>query len=834
MGSEFSYQILNEDEVSNLKQVVLDSYRALAREYYDKYCSKYGIEKENKGLLKSFWYVVYFSNAYGEDAEQNLQFVVDECQTPAAARVFAYRLMRKNEDTIRILRRCEQLGVEKRKQSLLSPSNLFEKNDRVFIEIPPANSRALQCQNLVDWFNSYLPQDEDKFQLRQIPQVISEKSANGVKIERNVFDYRLITGKQEKKVGKFLTSIASDLKKMIEVLEENPSLKDAFLKFLNSQTKFDKKAFFEFKAKMKCKNLYLSDSVVFYQLKSIAHQDNFVMNERLVSLDKSFLGELKTIMLRYEREAGILQEIETKKLSENESKAVADMIILSIRPMDIARKSTFTSWTSCNDVNGRFGSDYALKYIPDEISAYSIVAYGVNKKNPSKPLCRCLINPYVNASSLDAGDKFYACDRMYGEIIPTLRLTLEDVIKNELNKNFSGTGVYDFKGHAPENCPQHLVFYEGKRVQDLDVFMEMMKKEFGSEYKYTELPDGRYFFDDFELFPDEDVDFRGAEIENLRITRLTPGINLGQGIQAKTVEVRKIFSEKMPNNLTMETLIFDDASDRAHPEERVHLPHNITVDELWIKSMHIDEIPNDLNVKCLFMDTVVSGSYLVNPLKNLKTFNGATVKEFSSNAGMTKELLSTLNVTDCLSLSNYRSEILPDNVNAKAISLTKSAIKKLPDGFKVDDMDVSESQIEALPNGFEVSGFFYAIDCKKLKHIGSNFKCLGTAIFDNTNLASFPADMQVHTLSLSENSLLKQIPENVNVEHLEISDFSGFIHYSKYYKSIKLDNCLPLIHPSIPNEIIKGLTSEEIMRSKQEYARREKLKINKSKQNDNR
>ncbi len=820
---DFSYRILNETETNELKQQFLDASKALAKKYHDLYCQQYKIDADNKNLLKSLWYIVFFSNAYGEDIEQNLNYVLEKCPTPASVRSFVYRLSKKYENTMDILHKCEALGIEKRKKSVLTPAKLFHNSDRVFIEIPPANSRALQCQNLVEWLNSYLPDNEEVFQLKQIQQTIEEKTANGVKEERHVFDYRFLLGKQEKRVGKFLSTIASDLKKMQVAFEKNFNLKEAFLSFLKEQNRFDKRSFFAFKAKEKCKDLYLAEPVVFYQLKNIQNTND--------DFDKS----LNKLIERYMREAEILQEIETKKLSENETAEVANMLVLSIRPMDIARKSTFTTWTSCNDVNGKYGSDYALKYIPDEIAAYSIVAYGVNKNNPSKPLCRCLINPYINMSSQNSDgeyNKFYACDRMYGEIIPTLRLTLEQVITNELNKDFKGSGVYDFKGHSPENCPEHIIFLEGERVKDLDVFIKMMEKEFGSVYKYEELSDGRYYFDEFELFPDEKVDFRGAEMEFLKIPRLTPGIDLGKGINATTVEVRKIFCEKMPKNLTMQHLIFDDASDQAHPDERVKIPHNILVDTLEIRSQHITEIPADLDANTICMDLVMSGGRKINPLENFKTFNHISVEDFSSDAGMTKELLATLNVTHFLEIPNYQSESLPVNINAKSIDLSNSKIKQLPSDMKLSDLDVSDSLIEQLPINLEVTDFFCADNCKFLTTIGAGFKCYGSAMFQNTALTLLPEDISVHNLSLKSNPHLKSIPEHVDVEHLEVSAFSGMIHYSEHYKSIRLDKCLPLIHPDIPNEIIHGVSLDEIERSKQEYKKRTQLKIIKLKQKD--
>lgn len=811
MQSQTSYRFLSENEVDNLIQNVQEGYRALSQKYLDLYCQKHGIETKSKGLLKSFWYIVYFSNAYGENAEENLKEVLNNCQNPAAVRSFAYKLNKKHEKTMKVLRQCEQKGVEKRKESQLVPASIFKEKDRIFIEIPPANSRALQCQNLVDWFNGFLPQQESPFKLQQIEQTIQEKSANGIKIDRQVFDYRFLQGKQEKRIGKFLTTIQSDLKKMKEAFVLDADLKKDFLEFLKEQNQFDKRAFFTFKAKTKSKNLYLAEPVVFYQLKNIA--TDFT----------SFDNGLDSLIARYEREAAVLQEIETKKLSETETSQVADMIILSTRPIDIARKSTFTSWTSCNDVDGRYGTDYALKYIPDEVAAYSIVAYGVNKKNPSKPLCRCLINPYVNMASLASNnqeDKFYACDRMYGEIIPTLRLTLEDIIKNELNKDFCGTGVYDFKGHAPENCPMKMMFLEGKRVRDLETFMDTMKKEFGSVYNCTKLDDGRYFFDEFELFPDEKVDFEGAEIDFLRIPRLTPEIDIGKGIKANKVEIRKIFCEKMPKNLTMKTLIFDDASDQAHPEERVSIPHNISVEDMHIKSMHVTDVPSDLNVKSLTMNVVQSGEHRINPLTNFKTFNHIVVDNFSSDAGMTKDLLASIQVKKMLIIPNYKSKTLPEGIQSESIDLSQSQIKILPNDFKVCDIDVSESQLLALPANCEVKDFLWAVDCPCLKEIGDGFKCGGEAVFENTKIEKLPASMEVASLRLNDNPLLKEIPENVKIDNLKVEGFAGTIQYSPHYKSIVLKNCLPLIHPNIPNEVIKGATQEEIEKSKKEYQRR--------------
>ncbi len=823
MDMDFSYHILNENETKELKQHVLNSAKVLSKKYYNLYCQKYGLTGENKGLLKSLWYVIFFSNAYGEDSEKNLNYVLEKCPNPASIRSFVYRLNKKNESTMAMLRKCEMLGVEKRKKSLLTPAHLFQSSDRVFIEIPPANSRALQCQNLVEWFNGYLPETEDLFQLKQTRQIIEEKTANGVKEKRQVFDYRFLYKKQEKRIGKFLSSVAADLNKMKVIFENNPQLKRAFLEFLEKQKNFSKKDFFEFKVRLKCKELYLVEPVVFYQLKRIA------------SFDEHFDKELNKLIERYERETAILQEIETKKLSENEQKEVANMLVLSIRPMDIARKSTFTSWTSCNDVNGKFGSDYALKYIPDEIGAYSIVAYGVNKNNPAKPLCRCLINPYVNSSDKSGNkDKFYVSDRMYGEIIPTLRLILDEVIKNELNGGFNGSGMYNFKGHSPENCPMHILFEEGEKVRDLDVFMEMMKRSFGAVYNYNELEKGVYSFDEFELFPDEEVDFRGSKIDCLKIPRLTPGIDLGKGIRADTVLVRKIFCEKMPKNLTMERLIFDDSTDQAHPDERVKIPHNITVDTLEIKSSHITEIPADLNANVICMNMINEGRYKTNPLENFKTFNHIRVEDFSSDAGMTKELLSTINVTNSLDINNYQSETLPMNVSAKSIDLSNSKIKRLPSNMYLCDLDISDSCIEQLPANLEIEDFFCAENCPNLTTIGSGFKCSGSVLIKNTAILNLPSDMNVHNLSLKDNENLKSIPKEIEIEHLDLSGFIGTIHYSKHYKSIKLNRCLPLIHPDIPNEIIKGVSLDEILKAKQEYKKRQQLKIINSKQKDNR
>ena len=96
---DFSYRILNETETNELKQQFLDASKALAKKYHDLYCQQYKIDADNKNLLKSLWYIVFFSNAYGEDIEQNLNYVLEKCPTPASVRSFVYRLSKKYENT---------------------------------------------------------------------------------------------------------------------------------------------------------------------------------------------------------------------------------------------------------------------------------------------------------------------------------------------------------------------------------------------------------------------------------------------------------------------------------------------------------------------------------------------------------------------------------------------------------------------------------------------------------------------------------------------------------------------------------------------------------------
>ena len=100
MQSEVSYRILDDAEVDKLNHDVWVEYKELSQKYCDLYCQKYKINQKTKGLSKSFWYITFFSIAYGEDVEENLKTVLNECSTPASVRSFAYKLNKKHEKTM--------------------------------------------------------------------------------------------------------------------------------------------------------------------------------------------------------------------------------------------------------------------------------------------------------------------------------------------------------------------------------------------------------------------------------------------------------------------------------------------------------------------------------------------------------------------------------------------------------------------------------------------------------------------------------------------------------------------------------------------------------------
>ncbi len=285
--------------------------------------------------------------------------------------------------------------------------SFFDTKDRIYVEIPMAQSGGLYLNDIVAKINATLPEAEH----------LNIVQARGAFFVQSSKDQQCTTHLIGTKAGRFLKKQANFVGQLLNRANLSEYTNE-FVRFLNAV--HDYKGYFTGFSKFKQVASFkfpraLVTPVLFYALKAKGEILNVAdLNSRLENIHQFYLKHYHDLHLMQAIHRG------------NEQKEGAiDMLIISKNPYDIAKMSAYADyamneWGSCLSPGG-----INSHYLPDEIGRGVFVVYGVNSKNPSQKLSRISVKPYVN----EKGDVYFGPGYMYGLKIPAVQEALNAFLK---------------------------------------------------------------------------------------------------------------------------------------------------------------------------------------------------------------------------------------------------------------------------------------------------------------------------------------------------------------------------------------------------------------------
>ncbi len=165
-----------------------------------------------------------------------------------------------------------------------------------------------------------------------------------------------------------------------------------------------------------------------------------------------------------------------------------------------------------------------------------------------------------------------------------------------------------------------------------------------------------------------------------------------------------------------------------------------------------------------------------------------------------------LNVTSCQQINHLNNTVKFNDLFAE-----KSTLLTLPDNLCCANIVISYCPIKKLPNNLTVHKLI--AEYSELKELPSTLYAQELNI-NNTKISIIPEHIQVKRLLM----------ENTNIQTL---------NYSPHFEEIIVNQPIKYIHPSIPNEIIVGLSLSQIKQGKHNFKQRDKSKRLKKQQIEN-
>ena len=266
----------------------------------------------------------------------------------------------KNKEIL--LKPLEQEGLIQRDHNYLFMPPVFKDKSRIYFKINPLYSYKALLTQAINWMNSFLPSDE------HVSLIEKEETAFVLK------------GNQLVRPVHFLLSILKQCEKLRGILNHNTDLTFVFEKVLSTLSPHDKYA--------KRLSYFLKHDTHFPPCRL----DFILLRYLCTHKERPLYQELIDFERKIQSYQENLQEMSVRNEKNKSNEDFIDLIILSVRPHDIATMSTFTEWNTCMTAGSSFYMDIAK-----QIGAGSVIAYGVNSKNPYKRLARILLRPYVSA-----------------------------------------------------------------------------------------------------------------------------------------------------------------------------------------------------------------------------------------------------------------------------------------------------------------------------------------------------------------------------------------------------------------------------------------------------
>lgn len=706
--------------------------------------------------------------------------------------------LRKTKNKDELLKPIEKTGLALRRENFMSPPLAFRHKSRLYFKINPILPYSKLLKEVIDYINSFLS-NEDKLSLQEKEGRFFIQKENQL-IRPIHFLRTLVT-----KTNQLRNILAQDEKALLSLKNalKNLSLSDLHNK---NRLSFLRKSLSFLPARV--------DGILLLLLKRHPHFQQALLD---------FEGKIQS----YQEN---LQSIAIRSEKHKSSDDFIDMIILSVQAHDIATMSTFTEWNSCMTIGSSFYQD-----ICKQIGAGSIIAYGVNSKNPYKRLARILLRPYVSAktykklklleekytsssqskfhtylfdsvqeeeilNSIQADevdlehpflpDRIYIPGKIYGLQSQEFNLIVQDIAQNMLD-------TPDAFGHMIVAQNMYLdggdfTFYRYD-PHNTDNLKDYLKS---SLENYSISDDGIIHISYLDIRGKNDLHLKNIHVERLKITPEILEHPILENVKISSLVIDSASSirfKQMPKALfRLQELVFNDekrtftlpngiAAHRLIIEGfgAKSIPEDVLIDELIAPNTQLAHLPENLNLK------VLNAAYC----KNLRTFpKKITVSEkldlsFTEISKLPPLVVKHLNLS-----GTKRFCKLPSHLKFQLLYMCDSALEELPDGLTAEMIILTCSALKSLPKGLKVH----------------------TLNVDSNPLKTLASDMKVDVLDASD-TLISEIPENLSFKELIVADCP---YLTQIPDTVQVSDMLNISNTSIKNVPILQLKELIAVRAK--------------------
>lgn len=288
---------------------------------------------------------------------------------------------------------------------------------------------------------------------------------------------------------------------------------------------------------------------------------------------------------------------------------------------------------------------------------------------------------------------------------------------------------------------------------------------------------------------------------------------------AKHTEFQNLFAsqsglKELPENLKANIILCPQSNLQTIPSyltagslDARHTPLTAIGDNVIIGTLNISHTPiqhinptikvqNLEAVNCQNLTKLTIGNQKANKINLM----GSTIKEIYDIE------TDILNISNCQQLNH-----LDNTVKFKDLFAEKSTLITLPDDLCCANIIISHCPIKKLPNNLTVH---------KL-------------IAEHSDLKELPSSLCAQELNINDTAITI-IPENIQIKRLFMENTNiQTLNYSPHFEEIVVNQPIKYIHPSIPNEMIIGLSLSQIKQGKHNFKQKNKSKRLKKQQTEN-
>ena len=313
------------------------------------------------------------------------------------------------------------------------------------------------------------------------------------------------------------------------------------------------------------------------------------------------------------------------------------------------------------------------------------------------------------------------------------------------------------------------------------------------------------------------LDNRGIECTNLTITNAEKLASLSQNIFVKkslTLESTQMLT--LPENIKVESLTVE-------AKKLKIIPSDIQISELTLIHSKVEKLPP------LTLESLDAKHSKLTDLRhvNIKRYldlSFTPIQHLSDNLN-----LQGLFLRHCTELKK-----LPKNLNVKWLDIGQTdienipalkyeyllianarKIKEFPKGTSFITLEAQGSSLEVLPDNLTAEKI--NISKTKLQKLPNNLKIKQLLFLNETEISNFPENLVAKEVYANKTKI-KELPRELKIQTLHMLDTPlETMHFSEHLKNIFLNKVPQFIHPNYSVFRIVGVPEHEIKKAQKRY-----------------